>query len=946
MSGTFNVVIMPSKFTEVSKPADFKLSDTWPIISSYFEQHGPIRHQIESFNFFISEGIQSLFDSLPTYTVTGFHENAHKGTIHKINFRTAYLSKPRINEADITKKVSFGAFVKNSDGSDNFSLVSPDDARLRNLTYASQLYVDVEHNIIPPEGEPIKKIYERVVVGDLPIMVKSSMCLLSDFTDMSLEEMRECSADPGGYFIINGNEKVLISQEQMRKNHVFVFERMSSGNKPFWIAEIRCSPEMSFRPASAIYIKARASSKGKNKPTFRVTLPYVKKDIPIFILFRALGVISDGEIVFRLVYDLRDQKMVDLVRPSLEEGTSINSQDDALEYIGKRAQKIEIDRQSRIRSATDILNKDFFCNVGTTIDSLDTKAWNLGRMGNKMLKVILKREIPDDRDIQDNKRGEVAGSLMASLMSQLLKKMTTDMTTTIQNHLKEGRPINIPTCIKPRTLTHGFRYSLNTGNWGANKSGPGKTGVCAVLMRLSYSSTISHLNRISTPIGKEGKLSKPRQLANTQWGLCCCAETPEGQSVGLVKNLALLAHVSLGDYSDTFMDILWRNGRTKPITLCNPHDLNTGYHILVNGAWIGVSTSENMWIIYNTLKLLRRSMDVNYEVGLCLDFKLGELRISTDMGRLMRPLIVIDEGKIMMNHQRILQLKKKWNPLQGDGWIKLIEEGRIEYVDGDEQQGCLIAMRPEDLEGAPNTYTHCEIHPATILGASASSIPFPDKNPSPRNTFQSAMGKQAIGIYVTSYAQRMDTMGHILYYPQVPLVSTDAMQDLMMDEMSAGINAIVAILSLRWNQEDAIILNKGSVDRGFFRTVYFRTIKEEEKKLGNHHSEQFETPNRTICYSMKHSNYEKLTDDGIVIPGTIVEEGDVLIGKTSPITQNENVDPKFKKRDHSIVNKIAEVGVVDSVIMSTNQEGYRFAKVRIRHIRIPTVGDKVRLFIC
>ena len=538
---------------------------------------------------------------------------------------------------------------------------------------------------------------------------------------------------------------------------------------------------------------------------------------------------------------------------------------------------------------------------------------------------------------------------LAQLFRQLFRKLTKDVRLYCQRCIDSGKEIQLQLAIKAKTITQGLKYSLATGNWGSQGAADIRAGVSQVLNRLSYSSTLSHLRRINSPIGREGKLAKPRQLHNSLWGMICPAETPEGQAVGLVKNLALMALVSVGSPSEPILEFLdeWTMENLEEIS---PSLIAESTKIFLNGVWVGVH--RNPADLVRTLRKLRRQCDIDSSVSVVHDIRLKELRLYTDYGRCTRPLFIVeDDQKLKIKKQHIELLTEK--DVTGYTWNELVTSGFIEYVDTEEEETTMISMTIDDLvagrhaveqnTGVAINYTHCEIHPSMILGICASIIPFPDHNQSPRNTYQSAMGKQAMGMYVTNYQIRMDTLGYVMFYPQKPLVTTRAMEYLHFRELPAGCNAVVAIMCYTgYNQEDSVLMNQSAIDRGLFRSLYYRSFKDEEKKQGSLSREEFERPDRDTCLGMRHGTYDKLDDDGLICPGTRVSGDDIIIGKTAPLPEDDTavLSKRFSKKDCSTGMKHAETGIIDQVLLTTNDQGLRFVKLRVRSMRTPQVGDK------
>ncbi|KMU78351.1 DNA-directed RNA polymerase 2 subunit RPB2 [Coccidioides immitis RMSCC 3703] len=863
--------------------------DCWTVISSFFESKGLVSQQLDSFDEFISTTMQELVEEQGQVTldqtIAPDEDDPDPVMVrrYELKFGTVMLARPSMTEGD-------GAT----------SIMLPQEARLRNLTYASPLYLGITKKIAEgrerslaerdeDDDEPDAKgdeerrargTYlqwepkalpedeadeENIFIGKMPIMLKSKYCILKDLGEHALYNWNECPYDSGGYFIINGSEKVLIAQERSAGNIVQVFKKAPPSPTPY-VAEIRSAVEKGSRILSQLSIKLFAkgdSSKGGFGPTIRSTLPYIKTDIPIVVVFRALGVVSDEDILNHICYDRNDTPMLEMLKPCIEEGFVIQD----------RSSPTSMNHEKRVRYARDIIQKEFLPHISQSEGSETRKAFFLGYM------CALGRRDVDDRDHFGKKRLDLAGPLLANLFRVLFMRLTKDLYKYVQRCVETNRQLYLNIGVKASTLTGGLKYALATGNWGEQKkAASSKAGVSQVLNRYTYASTLSHLRRTNTPIGRDGKIAKPRQLHNTHWGLVCPAETPEGQACGLVKNLALMCYITVGTPSEPIIDFMIQRNM-EVLEEFEPQVSPNSTKIFVNGVWVGVHRDPSHLV--STVQSLRRRNMISHEVSLVWDIRDREFKIFTDAGR-----DTSDPNR---------RVRSK-------------------------------------LSQKAHTWTHCEIHPSMILGICASIIPFPDHNQSPRNTYQSAMGKQAMGVFLTNFDQRMETMANILYYPQKPLATTRSMEFLKFRELPAGQNAIVAIACYSgYNQEDSVIMNQSSIDRGLFRSLFYRTYTDSEKMIGLTVVERFEKPMRSDTLRMKHGTYDKVDDDGIVAPGVRVSGEDIIIGKTAPLApESEELGQRTKqhtKLDVSTPLRSTESGIVDQVLVSTSNEDLKFVKI-------------------
>lgn len=847
----------------------------------------------------------------------------------------------------------------------------PNDARLRNLTYASPLTVDVKvtttrtdnHN--PDQRVAHTRVFPNVHLGKIPVMVGSNLCLLRDQKHVHPLDLGECPEDVGGYFIVSGGERTIISQERMSENRPVVFRNNRNPAKEWEVIEVKSIGPLNEQVPKSNSVRIMYHPKNQQIMYLRATIPRMKTEIPLFILFRALGVLEDETIVKMILGPDRDSNFENILAESISEAQSVRTQEDAMLWMKKNL-NIWTGKPSRNISVDELLKEELYPHIGG-LDMLYEKACFLAYMTRRLLWVAFKRISGDDRDGYPNKRVDSPGFLLANLFRTFFQiKMLKDMKASIAKEIHGGtwratgsfneilNMSNLYKVIKSTIIEVGLKSALSTGNFGSAKvGGPPKVGVSQVLGRLNYISAISHLRRISTPIEKTaGKLIAPRKLHNTQWGFICPNETPEGHSVGVVKNFASTTNITLFSNPRTVEEFIGGFPEFLPIRTLKPEEFFVGARVFLNGKWIGMFPPVSALACISRLRKAKRSGFLHRQLAIVWKPTVKELWISTEAGRLVRPLYYarairwIKRASPTEREKALAEIHacKTWEELVR--WETPAGQNLIEYLDAGETEQAMIAMQVDDVGTKPGEdYTHAEIHPCVILGSIASTIPFPDHNQSPRNAYQCAMGKQAMGVFAKNYKERFDALAHMLMYPNVPLVSPSLSKYYGAYDMPAGRNIVVAIMTYGgYNQEDSIMLNRASLDRGLFQSIFYRTYKDEEKKnQSSGEEERFARPDPQLTRQLRNGNYEKLAEDGFVPENTFVNSDDVLVGKIVPMrVPTGMVLPTGAKRfrDISRMPRNNESGFVDKIFKNRNGEGYSFVKIRMRELRTPEIGDK------
>ena len=969
------------------------------ILDIYFQQAGCrqiISHQTESFNNFMDNYIPEVVTMVNPLIIRGSPEVALSGPRSALASATG-LSTSAANALmgkEANAVANAAAAVANSIHVplrfeyevqlefENTSLrkptifenngailpMMPNDARLRNLTYASPLFVDVRvtttfiDHTKGGERQSRVRLFPNVHLGKIPVMVGSKYCLLHDQKHLHPSTLGECAEDLGGYFIIQGGERVIISQERMSENRPFVFRNNRNPTKELEVIEVKSiGPDNDQVPKNNA-VKIMFHPKNSQILLLKATMPRIKTEIPLWILFRALGVETDKDIRDLILGPSGDNTYDSIIDETLMEAESfkILTKADALAWLSQHIHSWSSKSQKPLM-IQDILNLELFPHIGLVEEKAYAKACFLAHMTRKVLWVNSARMPNDDRDAYPNKRVDMPGFLLANLFrTYFATKMLKDIRASLAKEIHGGswrasgnweeivNISNISKIIKSTIVEVGLKTSLATGNFGSAKAGgPTKIGVSQVLNRLNYIAGISHLRRISTPIEKTGKLIPPRKLHNTQFGYICPSETPEGHSVGVVKNMSSTSIVSIYSNPGSTRDYLLKLGHLKGLKETTVLEKHTETRFFLNGAWIGMISTDKTEEVVDALRRAKRSGQIHIHTGIIWRRAMREVWLTTEAGRMLRPLFyaptfreIAQDATGGLLHQ--INQFTQWEQLLL--WESPKRNYLIEYIDPGETEGVYIAMNYENtLQDA--SYTHVEIHPSTILGTLASNIPFPDHNQSPRNSYQAAMGKQAMGMYALNFQERFDAMAHMLCYPQIPFVSPFMSRFYGAQNMPSGQNIIVAIMTYTgYNQEDSIMINRASLERGLFRSVFFRTYKDEERKnQSSGEEERFDRPDPTTTKQMKNANYTKLGADGFVPENVYVGNEDILIGKVVPLrVATGMVIPAGTKkyRDVSRTMRNNEVGYVDRIFRNRNGEGYSLAKVRVRQDRIPEIGDK------
>jgi len=946
---------------------------SWQIIETYFKDNpnNLVAHHLESYNRFFNSGINRIFRENNPVRFIEREEKDEKGkVIENRNEILLYLGGKEGN------KIYFGKPIIYDDHASHY--MYPNDARLRNMTYGTTIHYDVAVDIISYLGDERKVEHvtlDKIYLGRFPIMLQSNLCILKSLQPDVRFNMGECRCDYGGYFIIDGKEKVIVSQEKFADNMLYI-RQYKEGELYTHSAEIRSVSEDASKPIRTTGVKMVAPTTTLTNGQIVVAVPNVRKPIPLFILMRALGIVSDKAIIETCLLDLEKNKSyIDLFIPSIHDANKIFNQETAIRFIAT------FTKRKSINGVLDILMNYFLPHIGE-INFLE-KAYFVGIMVKKMLRVYTKEEKPTDRDNFRFKRVEVSGSLIYDLFREyfLIQKRAIGLAIDSEHYYHKGKykddfksliENNFHEFFKERVVEKGFKKAFK-GNWGS-EAHTKRVGVVQDLNRLSWNTFISHLRKINLPLDASAKVVGPRLLNSSQWGFIDPVDTPDGGNIGLHKHMSITTFITSGSSGKPLIEWIRANTPMKILLECSPDYLANTTKIVVNGNWIGVV--DNPLPIVEMLKLYRRNGIIPVFTSISFDYKYNEINIFTDAGRLTRPIFYIQNEVVSFSRpdviERLKTSKASWTQIVAGFKAKsdpnfdiknnvLYEvqdlypdiknseseqselnknKAAIDYIDTSEEESSLIATTGEDIK-KNKFYTNMEIDPSLLFGVMGNLIVYPDANPYPRNAFSCGQSKQAVSVYHSNYQMRIDKMGVTLNYGQIPLIKTRYLEFINKEELPYGVNAIVAIMAYTgYNVEDAILINEGSVNRGIFRTSYYSMYESREESArvsGTTTNSVFADVSKKNVAGIKPGyDYSQLDKWGLVKENTQLDDKTVLIGKvTSSIVDSD------KYSDASIMPKKGQLGFVDKAFITEGEEGFRIAKIRVREERIPALGDKM-----
>ncbi len=837
------------------------------IVKNYLKEHSLVESNIISFNNFIEKKLQEIVDEI-SETITN---EEFEITLGKIE-----VGKPKVTEAD-----------------GSASLITPAEAQLRNLTYAAPITLELT---VKKDNQIDSEVVE---IGRIPIMVKSKVCNTVGMSKDELIANYNDPLDPGGYFIIKGNERVMIMAEDLAENQPFI-ENNKKGDLTLKL--------FSLKGTYRIPVTVTENKEG----IFNVSFSRFK-DIPAVVLLKALGLTKESDIAKYI------GKETDSVIVNLYEYTNMAEKEDAMMFIAEKT-NLQGTKKEILDRVKQRIDSYLFPHIGQKKEDRIKKAITLCKFIKQFLIAKENPRLRTDKDHYANKRVRLSGDLLATLFRVNLGILVRDIQYSLQKSSKRKKYFSIKVLAKSTLFSHRIESAIATGSWTGERS-----GITQNIDKTNYLATISQLQRVSSMLPGDQENFMARTLHPTHYGRFCPIETPEGTEIGLRKNLAILARVSTRVELDEakFMKEIDELGLNR--------DAIGNYDVFFNGMFIGTVDDGKKFV--KQIREKRRENLLPVQMSFREDEGIKTIYISTESGRVLRPLIIVENGTPRLKSEHLVQIE------QGElGWKDLIEKGIIEYIDAAEEENALVSLSEENLT---SEHTHLEIDPVSLFGTVTSLVPYGNHDQSSRLNRGSKTQKQALGLYSANYLCRLDTDVSVLQYPQKPIVRSFVYNTL--NTYPAGQNLVVAIMSYEgYNMEDALILNKGSLDRGLGRSFYFRPYSAIEMNYAGGLKDEIAMPEKDASGYRMEASYKHLEDDGIISPEAEVAEGEVMIGKMSPpkfLSEAREISIRTKK-ESSVAMRQEEKGIVESVFITEDNEGNKIVQVKTRDQRIPELGDK------
>lgn len=951
---------------------DLSPLNVWDLIDTYFRDtpNYKSKHQLSSYDEFVysNRGIRSIIedDGKPLL----LYKEPLDANSTRFNYEIQIYFGRRLDDQDnVTGTIQDNLFLSSptmyNRETKQFEYLYPNNARLNGLTYASSVYCNICIVYKITQGNRrVTRFFEKVNLGKIPIMVHSSSCLLNGLDPVKLRDLGECAYDPGGYFIINGKEKVILSQETKVNDIMYIYKGYEENVK--LQAIIKSVSTQGFQSSRTNEIKLiRQSINPLKDPTniqtrLVVRILDINIPIPLFVLLRALSDQTDKHLFDKIIYptdtSLLRQSMFDLLKFSHKEAKAFQSRYQAYQYLAM------FTKGKDVINIVDIFQNNLLPNYGAdTSQKVDVLCYTVRKLLLTYLGVL--KHV--DRDSYQYKRVDTSGSLLLELYRELWNKFKKQLSLKIDKEYKftfdktEGQ---IETLINPSNMNAMFDVSIMDtlmksfgSRFGTGISA--RQGIVQDLNRNCMLGTLSHIRRLVTPLASGSKAVGPRKLHGSQWGFVCPTESPDGGNTGIINHLTIISDITL---TQSEKPLLLALQDLDMISLQDSVSTDLSYtKVFLNGKWIGLH--KNPVELEEDLKLMKLNSFIHIHTSIRWNRKTDEIHLFSDRGRIIRPVFKLYNGT-----NRLLetgQMVGTWNEAilgymaqkvktiedtntyfqkdyldlrKRDNFRDILKTSSavIEYIDSSESESTYIA---KDIYSMDPDHTHSEIHNSLILSPLALHVPFPDHSQYPRNVFSCQQTKQAVGIYSTQYNTRFDTFGHILNYPQKPLIASRFHKYIDIDKMPYGANAIVAIASYTgYNQEDSIILNQSSVDRGMFRSLYLRSYESNESDEKGTQT-LFGNPRFMKNTTQMKDDLSHIDDNGIVKENTFLTHEDVMVSKVTTVNRPDGVQTKHVTYDK--LNYGAS-GYVDQVIVTENRDSTRKCRIRIRKEKIAGIGDK------